>query len=84
MTLAKNKRDQYLLIVLVVIIIAVGFIWWKGSLSEEPPYSEEKTFKKIEIDFEFLKSVSLDNFEPFTGAPEFEGKISLRDPFLPQ
>ncbi|HOK35356.1 MAG TPA: hypothetical protein PLL80_01755 [Candidatus Pacearchaeota archaeon] len=85
MALVKNKRNQYLLIFLVIIIIGIGFIWWKNSSTETSPEEEQISINKvIEINFDFLKNVPLDNFEPFSGVPEFMGEISPRNPFLPK
>ncbi len=86
MALIKNKRDQYLIIILIIIIIGIGFLWWKNfqTNNSSAEQSKEPTFQTIKIDFEFLKNVPLENFELFSGVPEFVGEISSRNPFLPK
>lgn len=79
-----EKRDQYLLIILILLIIAIAFILWKGGYFPQNANVSEENFQQIEINFDFFKNNSLDNLEPFEGASVFEGTLSPRNPFLPQ
>ena len=85
--LEKTKKQRYLLIVFLIIILIFALIIWRGFFVKEKPPEKviPKPVKKIEIDFETLKNPILENFEPVEKiiplGPEIE--IGRENPFLP-
>lgn len=85
--LEKIKRQKYLLIVFLIVILITAFVLWKGFFVKEKPPEEviSKPVKTIEIDFETLKSPILENFEPLEKIPPLglEIEIGRGNPFIP-
>jgi len=85
--LEKIKRQKYLIIVFLIVILITAFVLWKGFFVKEKPPEEviSKPVKTIEIDFETLKSPILENFEPLEKIPPLgpEIKIGRENPFIP-
>lgn len=87
MFLEKTKKQRYLLIVFLIVILIFALIIWRGFFVKEKPPEKviPKPVKKIEIDFETLKNPILENFEPVEKiiplGPEIE--IGRENPFLP-
>jgi len=85
--LEKTKKQRYLLIVFLIVILIFALIIWRGFFVKEKPPEKviPKPVKKIEIDFETLKNPILENFEPVEKiiplGPEIE--IGRENPFLP-
>jgi len=85
--LEKIKRQKYLIIVFLIVILITAFVLWKGFFVKEKPPEEviSKLVKTIEIDFETLKSPILENFEPLEKIPPLgpEIEIGRENPFIP-
>ena len=68
----------YLIIVLII---------WQGFFPEVKVSTENKKvfvrLKKIEINFQALKTPFLKELQPFEQAPVFEGEIGRENPFIP-
>ena len=85
--LEKTKKQRYLLIVFLIVILIFALIIWRGFFVKEKPPEKviPKPVKKIQIDFETLKNPILENFEPVEKiiplGPEIE--IGRENPFLP-
>jgi len=86
--LEKRKRLQYLFPILGVLILITVFVLWKGFFVKERPELIEEVIKpslvkKIEIDFETLKSPELEELQLFEKTPPYEGEIGRENPFIP-
>jgi len=82
----KRKIQRYLIPVFIGAFLITGIIIWQGFFKkEEPPLPEEvlRPFKKIKINFEILKSLLLEELQPFEEIPPFEEEIGRENPFLP-
>jgi len=81
----KTKKQKYLIFVLAAIVIIGVSVVWLNFLQEPEllPISllpEEP--KKIEINFEILKSQILKELQPFLKIPPFEGEMGRKNPFI--
>ena len=84
--LEKRKRLKSLIPVLVIVILITAVIIWRGFFVKEKPFIPEeglKPAKKIEIDFQALKSPELEELQPFEKIPSFEEEIGRENPFVP-
>jgi len=83
--LEKRKRLKSLIPVLVIVILISAFIIWRGFFVKEKSFIPEviKPVKKIEIDFQTLKSPELEELQPFEKIPSFEEEIGRENPFIP-
>lgn len=83
--LEKRKRLKSLIPVLVIVILITGLIIWRGFFVKEKPFLPEiiKPAKKIEIDFQALKSPQLEELQPFEKTPPFEEEPGRENPFTP-
>ena len=87
MFLEKTKKQKYLLIVFLVVILITALVIWRGFFIKEKPSEKviSKPKREIQIDFETLKNPILENFEPVEKiiplGPEIE--IGRENPFLP-
>ena len=85
--LEKTKRQRYLIIVFLIVILIASFIIWRGFFVKEKPPEEviSKPKREIKIDFEILKNPVLEGFQPVEKiiplGPEIE--IGRENPFLP-
>lgn len=86
----KRKKQEYLIVIFVIILLAVGFILWRGFLRTErvekfifPGITPPPT-RTIKINIGVLENLSLQELQPFEGilspAPGTEGRDN---PFLP-
>ena len=82
----EQKRQQYLILVFGVVILATVTVFWFGVFqrpplgpleSPESPYS-----KKVEINFEVFKNPALSKMELFSEIRPFEGVVGRENPFL--
>jgi len=85
--LEKTKKQKYLIIVFLVVILITALVIWRGFFIKEKPSEKviSKPKREIQIDFETLKNPILENFEPVEKiiplGPEIE--IGRENPFLP-
>ena len=84
--LEKTKKQRYLLIVFLIVILIFALIIWRGFFVKEKPSEKviSKPKREIQIDFETLKNPILENFEPVEKiiplGPEIE--IGRENPFI--
>lgn len=91
--LEKRKRLQYLFPILGIVILITFIVLWQGFFKKSPqeifPAKETTSEilpeegKKIEIDFEFLKSPKIEELQIFEKNPPYEGEIGRENPFIP-
>lgn len=84
--LEKRKRLKSLIPILVIVVLATILIVWRGLFVEEKPLLPEgilKPTKKIEIDFQILKSADLEKLQLFEKIPPFEEEVGRENPFIP-
>lgn len=85
--LQAKKRQRYLLLVSVLVIIATLIIVWQGFLKrEEAPLSPiipALTPQKVLIDWPTLKDPEIETFKSFEPILPFEGEIGRENPFIP-
>lgn len=83
----KKKREIYLGILAVVLILALLFLWFKFLRKDtEEPFIVESTFletkeKKIQIDFEKLENQILQDLESFSPIFSPEQELGRENPF---
>ena len=84
--LEKTKKQKYLLIVFLIVILITALVIWRGFFIKEKPSEKviSKPKREIQIDFETLKNPILENFEPVEKiiplGPEIE--IGRENPFI--
>jgi len=84
--LEKTKKQKYLIIVFLVVILITALVIWRGFFIKEKPSEKviSKPKREIQIDFETLKNPILENFEPVEKiiplGPEIE--IGRENPFI--
>jgi len=80
----QKKRQKYLILVFLIIIVITGVVLWFGYFKKEKPVSlSPKTpFREIRIDFDILESPFLKEMQPFERIPFFEGEEGRENPFL--
>lgn len=85
--LEKTKKQRYLIIAFLAVILITSFVIWRGFFIKEKPPEKEipKPAKKIEIDFETLKNPILEEFQPMEKIPPIgpEIEIGRENPFIP-
>lgn len=83
----EKKRQRYLILVLALVILLILIVIWRGLFWEGTPQptSVLPAFvpRKVEINWEALKSPQLEEFHPFEQIPPFEGEIGRENPFIP-
>ena len=85
--LEKTKKQKYLIIVFLVVILITALVIWRGFFIKEKPSEKviSKPKREIQIDFETLKNPILEEFQPIEKiiplGPEIE--IGRENPFLP-
>ena len=88
--LQKGKRQRYLILVFIIIILALSLVVWYGFLRKPKPIPPLVIYKppKIEINFEVLKHPFLRESQPFEEIKPFEKtklpeeEIGRDNPFL--
>jgi len=84
--LEKTKKQKYLLIVFLVVILITALVIWRGFFIKEKPSEKviSKPKREIQIDFETLKNPILEEFQPIEKiiplGPEIE--IGRENPFI--
>ena len=93
--LEKRKAQKRLILIFIgIILITAIIVWWWGFREKKGLFVEEIIYphqKEVEIDFNFLKSQSLKELQPFFEikplqiTPLAEGEIEegRENPFLP-
>jgi hypothetical protein len=87
--LAQRKRQKYLIPLLIVIILSIGLVLWKGFITKEelPTIPEIPEIviptKKIEIDFRVLENPLLEELQPFEEISPLEQEPGREHPFFP-
>ena len=85
--LEKTKKQKYLIIVFLVVILITALVIWRGFFIKEKPSEKviSKPKREIQIDFETLKNPILEEFLQIEKiiplGPEIE--IGRENPFLP-
>jgi len=83
--LQRRKIQKYLIPVFIVVILITIIVIWSGFLREDETIEPVKILippKKVEVDFEVLKSPILEELEPFEEISPFEEKIGRENPFI--
>ena len=84
--LEKTKKQKYLIIVFLVVILITALVIWRGFFIKEKPSEKviSKPKREIQIDFETLKNPMLEEFQPIEKiiplGPEIE--IGRENPFI--
>jgi len=84
--LEKTKKQKYLMIVFLVVILITALVIWRGFFIKEKPSEKviSKPKREIQIDFETLKNPILEEFQPIEKiiplGPEIE--IGRENPFI--
>jgi uncharacterized membrane protein len=85
--LEKTKRQNYLLIVLLILILITSFVIWRGFFYKKKSIETiiSKPEREIKIDFETLKNPIWEELQPFEkiNPPGPEIKIGRENPFIP-
>lgn len=79
----QRKTQKYLILALIVIILLILVVIWQGFLLKPKLPPEGLRPKKIEINFEVLKSPRLEELQPFEEIPPFEEEVGRENPFVP-
>jgi len=83
--LEKRKRLQYLFPILGIALLITIFVLWQGFFKKPPELiipPEKPVIKKVEIDFEILKSPQLEELQIFEKVPPYEEEIGRENPFI--
>jgi len=85
--LEKTKKQKYLLIVSLVVILITTFVIWRAFFIKEKPPEKviSKPKREIKIDFETLKNPILEEFQPIEKIPPLSPTTTIgrETPFLP-
>jgi len=90
--LEQRKRQQYMIPLLVLTLLITFLVVWFGVLKPQQsavatPQTPEATLpnvlKKVEIDFNFLKSITSDKFQLLETTPVLEKEPGRENPFIP-
>jgi len=80
----SQKRQKYLIFVLVAIIFVILFLAWNYFLKKPPSfYFEPVPPPEIRIDFAVLENPDLEELQLFEEISPFEGEIGRENPFIP-
>ncbi|OHA62113.1 MAG: hypothetical protein A2117_00625 [Candidatus Wildermuthbacteria bacterium GWA2_46_15] len=81
----QKKRQQYLILVFTIVILATAIVFWFGVFKKpiETPPSSSLPIRKIEINFQVFDQSLLSELELFEEVPAFEGVLGRNNPFLP-
>jgi len=79
----KNKRQKYLLLVFIILLIVTAFILFTGREKDlVAPERVQLPIREVEIDFNFLQLLQQLRFTSFSEIPEFVEEAGREDPFL--
>ena len=79
-----KRKQQYLILLLIVIVLGVSFLVWNYFLAKPAlPVSKPTPPAEIKINFEILKNPILEKLQPFEKIPPFEEGIGRENPFTP-
>lgn len=79
-----GKRQKYLTLLLIVVILGIVFLIWNYFLAKpQPPSFKPLPPPEIKINFEILKSPILDELQLFKEISPFEEEIGRENPFIP-
>ncbi len=84
--LQRRKIQRYLIPIFIIVILITAIVIWSGFFRKAEPIEPEKILippKKVEVDFEVLKSPTLEELEPFEEISPFEEEIGRENPFIP-
>lgn len=80
----QKKKQKYLILVFVGVILVTVFVWWKGFLTPEkaiePTVAEPP--REIKVNFEVLENPILKELLPFEEI-EMPEQLGRENPFLP-
>ena len=80
----SRKRQKYLIFILVVVIFGIAFLIWNYFLAKPKlPFFKPLPPPEIKINFEILKSPTLDELQLFEEILPFEEEIGRENPFTP-
>ncbi len=81
----KNKKQTPLLITFLILLIITFIVLSKNDQEQEKLISSDirLTAEKVEIDFNFLKTVKGLNFDDFAPIQEYDGPRGRSNAFLP-
>ncbi|MDO8424538.1 MAG: hypothetical protein Q7S70_01185 [bacterium] len=84
--LEQRKRLRKLIPILAVVILITLLNFWRGFGSKSnvpPPDVLPAEAKKVEIDWNIIKSQDLEGLDLFQGIPELQQKEGRINPFEP-
>ncbi|MDP2926687.1 MAG: hypothetical protein Q8N65_00905 [bacterium] len=81
----QKKRQQYLILVFTIVILATAIVFWFGVFKKptESPPLPSLSIRKVEINFKVFDQPLLSELELFEEVPVFEGAFGRNNPFLP-
>lgn len=83
----KRKRQKYLGLIAVVVVVGSLIILWYGYFRKEkqplPTPAVSGPYREIKVDFGILENPLLKEFQPFEKISPFEGETGRENPFLP-
>jgi len=82
----EKKKQKYLILVFVAVLLIIGIVLWFGFFKKEPsvsPVAFSVSLREIKIDFELLESSAFKELQPFGEISSFEEKTGRNNPFLP-
>lgn len=82
----EGKKQKYLALIVMAVVIITAVILWFGYFREERPAVfpvPARLFREIKMDFNVLESPFLQESQVFKKIPSFEGEMGRKNPFLP-
>ena len=85
----KKKKQKYLGLIALGVIIVAFAIFYFGYLNNEPgtgatiPEGAVQPPPPIVINYSVLENPIIDQLEPYLVVPEYEGELGKENPFLP-
>jgi len=79
-----KRKQQYLILLLIMIILGVLFLIWNYFLAKPPSATLKPTLpSEIKINFEILKNPILEELQLFEKISPLEEGIGRENPFVP-
>ena len=83
----KQRSPAYLIIVLLILIVGIGFAVWffakPKALENNSSSVVNNSLKKFEINFDILDNPSFDRLNNFEKVELFNGQMGRDNPFKP-
>jgi len=82
----KRKKQKYLVLIVLGVVVVSLIILWRGYFKKEAPLPTPAVsgpHREIKVDFGILENPFLKEIQPFEKIPPFEGETGRENPFLP-